>query len=68
MDSVGDMRKKEEYTHYEKVRILAARALQISQGAPVLVKIPKDVIEPLFLAKMEWEAEIIPIDTRRKAM
>jgi len=62
------MRKKEEYTHYEKVRILAARALQISQGAPVLVKIPKDVIEPLFLAKMEWEAEIIPIDTRRKAM
>jgi len=68
MDSVRDMRKKEEYTHYEKVRILAARALQISQGAPVLVKIPKDVIEPLFLAKMEWEAEIIPIDTRRKAM
>ena len=61
------MRSKEEYTHFEKVRILAARALQISQGAPVLVKIPKGLTEPLTIAKLEWESGIIPIDTRKNA-
>ena len=61
------MRPKEEYTHYEKVRIISARALQISQGAPVLIKITRDMTNPLEIAKLEWDSEIIPIDTRRKA-
>jgi DNA-directed RNA polymerase subunit K/omega len=60
------MRSKDEYTHFERVRIIAARALQISQGAPVLVKVAKKIINPLEIAKIEWESEIIPIDTRRK--
>ncbi|MBN2331090.1 MAG: DNA-directed RNA polymerase subunit K [Candidatus Aenigmarchaeota archaeon] len=61
------MRHKEDYTHFERVRIIAARALQISQGAPLLVPVPKNMFNPLEIAKLEWEAEIIPIDTRRKA-
>jgi DNA-directed RNA polymerase subunit K len=61
-----DMRKKEDYTHYERVRIIAARALQISQGAPVLINIPKKMVDPLEIAKIEWENEVIPIDTRRR--
>lgn len=61
-----DMRKKEDYTHYERVRIIAARALQISQGAPVLVPVPKKLVDPLEIAKIEWESEIIPIDSRRR--
>jgi DNA-directed RNA polymerase subunit K len=61
------MRPKDEYTHYEKVRIISARALQVSQGAPVLVKIPQGLSNPLEIAKLEWESGIIPIDTRRKA-
>ena len=60
------MRPKENYTRYEMVRIMAARALQISQGAPLLVKVPKSVSNPLEIAKMEWEKEVIPMDTRRR--
>lgn len=60
------MRGEDEYTYYEKVRIIAARALQISQGAPVLVKTPKDLVNPLEIAKLEWEKGIIPIDTKKR--
>ena len=62
-----DMRQKAEYTHFERVRIISARALQISQGAPVLVPLPKNMVNPLEIATMEWEVAIIPIDTRRNA-
>jgi DNA-directed RNA polymerase subunit K len=61
------MMGKENYTHYEKVRIISARALQISQGAPLLVKVPKGFTDPLEIAKMEWQREIIPIHSRRRA-
>jgi DNA-directed RNA polymerase subunit K len=61
------MRLKEDYTHFERVRIISARALQISQGAPVLVPLPKNMVNPLEISKMEWDSAIIPIDTRRKA-
>jgi DNA-directed RNA polymerase subunit K len=62
------MKPKSEYTYYERVRIISARALQISQGAPVLVKIPRGMISPLDIAKLEWESEVIPIDAHRKAV
>ena len=62
---LDSMRKKGDYTHFERVRILAARAQQISQGAPVLVPLPKKIVDPLQIAKLEWESEVIPIDTRR---
>jgi len=62
------MRKKSEYTHYEKIRIIASRALQISQGAPVLTKIQKGMFNPVEIAKLEWEEEIIPIDTKIRKM
>lgn len=60
------MRPKEQYSHFEKVRIKAARALQISQGAPVLVAIPKGMVDPLLIADLEWQSEVIPIDTSRR--
>lgn len=56
---------KKTYTRYEMTRILAARSLQISQGGPVLVKIPKGVIDPLEIAKIEWEKGLIPIDIKK---
>lgn len=61
------MKGKENYTHYEKVRILSARALQISEGAPLLVKVPKGLISPIEIAKLEWEKEVIPMDSKRRA-
>ncbi|MEM5812641.1 MAG: DNA-directed RNA polymerase subunit K [Candidatus Aenigmatarchaeota archaeon] len=53
-------------SRYEKTRILAARALQISQGSPVLIKVPKGVTKPLDIAKLEWEANVIPIEIKPK--
>ncbi|RLI96953.1 MAG: DNA-directed RNA polymerase subunit K [Candidatus Aenigmatarchaeota archaeon] len=60
------MKSQEEYTRYEKTRIISARALQIAQGSPVLVKLPRGTIEPMDIAKLEWEAGVIPIDIKPK--
>jgi len=51
-------------TRYEKTRIISARALQIAQGSPVLIKIPRGVSKPIEIAKLEWKAGVIPIDIR----
>jgi len=53
---------------YEKVRIISARALQIAQGAPPLVKVPKSVINPVEIAMLEWEKELIPIEARKRQL
>ncbi len=66
--------KKEEqprqFTKYEKARILGSRALQISMGAPYLVKLTKKQLEelkynPLEISKLEFEAGAIPITVVR---
>ncbi len=55
---------KEQYTRYERARIVGARALQISMGAPVLVKDVKTV-EPIEVALAELEQSLIPITVRK---
>jgi DNA-directed RNA polymerase subunit K len=54
-----------KFTRFEKARIIGARALQISMGAPSLINIPKDVIEPIEIAMIEFEEEAIPITVKR---
>jgi DNA-directed RNA polymerase subunit K/omega len=65
-------KKAEElkFTKYEKARVLGSRALQISMGAPYLVKLSKKKLEemnynPLSIAKLELEAGVIPITVVR---
>ena len=53
------------YTRFEKARIIGARALQISMGAPSLIKIPEDVIFPIDIAMLEFKENAIPITVRR---
>jgi len=53
-------------TRFEKTRIISARALQIAQGSPVLIDVPKGVIEPIEIAKLEWKAGVIPIDIKEE--
>ena len=60
------MDNKNKYTRYEKTRIISSRALQIAQGSPVLISTSKSVIDPTEIAKLEWEAGVIPIDIRKK--
>ncbi|ABN07408.1 DNA-directed RNA polymerase subunit K [Methanocorpusculum labreanum] len=52
------------YTRYERARIVGARALQISMGAPVLVKTVK--IDPLDIALEEFDADRVPITVKRQ--
>jgi DNA-directed RNA polymerase subunit K len=35
-------------------------------GAPILVKIPKDVIDPIKIAMVEFEKDTIPITVLRE--
>jgi len=53
------------YTRYEKARIIGARALQISMGAPTLIALPKDVIFPIDIAMLEFKEGAIPISLKR---
>ena len=55
----------DELNKYERARILGARALQISLGAPVLLEPPKSVIEPLDIARLEFAKGLIPIVVKR---
>ncbi|MBA3045646.1 MAG: DNA-directed RNA polymerase subunit K [Candidatus Thermoplasmatota archaeon] len=53
------------YTRFERARIIGARALQISMGAPVLMKVPDNLIDPIDIAIMEFEKGMLPITVRR---
>ncbi len=48
---------------YEKARILGARALQVSYGAPVLID--TDQTEPILVAAEEYDADALPFTVRR---
>jgi DNA-directed RNA polymerase subunit K len=54
----------ETYTRYERARIIGARALQISMGAPVLIRTER--IDPLEIAMEEFASGVIPITVKRK--
>ena len=56
----------EEYSKYEKARIIGARALQLAYGAPPLVKVPEGMINPIDLAELEFQNGVIPITIIRE--
>lgn len=60
----------EDFSKYEKARMVGSRALQLSMGAPFLVKISKKELEslkynPVQIALYEFEKGILPITVRR---
>jgi DNA-directed RNA polymerase subunit K/omega len=52
-------------TRFEKARVVGARALQISMGAPILVDVSESYSSPIDIALKELEAGILPITIRR---
>lgn len=56
---------QDNYTRFERARILGARSLQISLGAPILVDVPAGLIDPVEIAEHEFAASMIPITVRR---
>jgi DNA-directed RNA polymerase subunit K len=62
--------EKTEFTKYEKARIIGARALQISMGAPFMMKLSDKKLSemsynPIEIAKLEFSQDLIPITVRR---
>jgi len=53
----------EQYTRYEKARIIGARALQISMGAPILIDTRSN--DPIEIALEELEAGMVPIAIKK---
>lgn len=59
----------ERMSKYEKARIIGARALQISMGAPTELDVEgKDLqdLHPVDIAIMEFEKGVIPLRAVRK--
>jgi DNA-directed RNA polymerase I, II, and III subunit RPABC2 len=52
-------------TKFEKARIMGARALQLSLGAPPFIPIPKNARISLDISMEELEQRVIPITIRR---
>ena len=60
----------EEYTKYEHARIIGARALQISMGAPFMIKLTDEDLKKIGyntveIAKLEFKQGLIPIAVKR---
>ncbi|HIH09340.1 MAG TPA: DNA-directed RNA polymerase subunit K [Candidatus Diapherotrites archaeon] len=55
----------QKLTRFEVTRLISARALQLSLGAPTLIKAPKEATL-LGIAKMEFEKKVIPIAVLRE--
>ena len=56
---------KDRLTRFEVARIISARALQISLGAPLLVKADKDETDPINLAEKEFVEGKMPMTIKR---
>lgn len=59
-----------EVNKFEHARLIGARALQISMGAPFLIKMSKKDLEglkynPIEIAKREYEKGVLPITIKR---
>lgn len=52
-------------TRFERARIVGARALQISLGAPILVELPAHVSDSIDIAIRELEEDALPMTIRR---
>lgn len=52
-------------TKYEKTRILGERARQIGTGAPTLIEVDEDIIDPYLIALKELEAKKVPFIIKR---
>lgn len=52
-------------TRFEKARIIGARALQISLGAPILALLEKGVSDPIDISLIELDEGVLPMTIRR---
>ena len=72
MDKKGKTQEEEQfvYTKYEKARMIGSRALQLSMGAPFLLKLEQKDLEqikydPIEIAIQEFKEGVLPITVKR---
>ncbi len=54
-----------DYTRFERARIIGARALQISMGAPTISLLMAGVADPIEIATSEFLSGGIPLSVLR---
>jgi DNA-directed RNA polymerase subunit K/omega len=62
--------EKQEFSKYERARVIGARGLQISMDAPLLTKISEEELngvnyDPLRIAEKELDSGVLPISVNR---
>jgi len=62
----GEAVEEDVINRFEYARIIGARALQLALGAPPMVEVPEGMIDPLKLAKLEFERGVIPLQVYRE--
>ncbi len=53
------------YTRFERARIIGARALQISMGAPTLAAGVSSAVDPIEIATFEFTSGSVPLNVLR---
>ena len=61
------------FTKYEIARMIGSRALQISMGAPFLVKLSEEDLskinfDPIEISMLEFNEKVLPITVRRPGL
>jgi DNA-directed RNA polymerase subunit K len=64
------MKENVKYTKYEKARMIGSRSLQLSMGAPFLLKLSKEDLEKIGfnvieIAMLEFDEGVLPITVKR---
>jgi len=67
---MADNNNIEKFTKYEKARMIGSRALQLSMGAPFLLKLSQEELEkirfnPIEVALLEFNEGVLPITIKR---
>lgn len=52
-------------TRFERARIVGARALQVSLGAPILIQLSGGMSDPIDIAIEELKEAVLPMTVRR---
>ncbi len=61
------MYPENKLTRFERARIIGARALQIAMGAPILIDIPEELVDPTEIAVLEFKERSVPMTVVRRA-
>ncbi|MEM0021769.1 MAG: DNA-directed RNA polymerase subunit K [Fervidicoccaceae archaeon] len=63
--SIDEVIPPKKLTRFERARIISARALQLSFGAPPFIDLTSVPRDPIYIAEKELEEGVLPITVAR---